>query len=75
MWECTCRGSHSHGEILYGLPEGLRSLLEIPIAKGQEEAQGNPQQAQLDSSHLGVCLTALLLLHQIRLQHPQRNNP
>lgn len=70
MWECTCIGSHSHGEILYRLPEGLRSLLEIPIAKGQEEAQGNPQQAQLDSSHLGVCLMALLSLHHIRLQHP-----
>lgn len=73
MWECTCTGSRSHGEILYQLPEGLRSLLEIPVAKGQEETQGNPQQAQLDASRLGVCLMALLSLHQIRLQHPQRN--
>lgn len=55
-------GSHSCGEILYRLPEGLRSLLEIPVAKGQEEAQGNPLQAQLDAIHLGVCLTALFSL-------------
>lgn len=73
MWECTCIGSHSHGEILYWLPEGLRSLLEIPVAKRQEEAQGNPQKAQLASNHLGVCLMALLSLYWIRLQHPQRN--
>lgn len=74
MWECTCLGSCSRGEILYRIPEGLRSVLEILVAKGQEEAQGNPQQAQLDSSCLGVCPTALLSLHQIRLQHPQQNN-
>lgn len=45
MWECMCIGSRSHREILNRLPAGLRSLLEIPTAKGQEGARGIPASA------------------------------
>lgn len=41
------------------------------VARGQEETQGNPQQAQLAASHLGVCLAALRSLRWIMLQHSQ----
>jgi len=38
-----CVGVHVHQELQPQVgPGGLRSLLEMPVAKGQEDTHGNP---------------------------------